>query len=89
MIEELHWDEWNVEHIARHGVTYEEVEEVLQDAPLFIRIRADRVHMIGQTDAGRYPSAFADPLGAGEYYVASARDATRAERRRYQMLRRK
>jgi uncharacterized DUF497 family protein len=87
VIEELRWDPWNIAHIARHHVEYLEVEEMVQNRPLFIRIKAGRLHVIGQSDAGRYLSCFADPLGYGEYYVVSARDATRAERRRYQSWR--
>jgi len=29
-IEELEWDEWNVQHIAEHGVEPWEVEEVCE-----------------------------------------------------------
>ena len=25
----LHWDKWNVEHIGKHGVVPQEVEEVI------------------------------------------------------------
>lgn len=87
MIDELRWDDWNVEHIARHHVEYWEVEEVLQNQPLFIRVRSSRLQMIGQTEAGRYLAAFADHQGYGGYYVVSARDATRSERRRFGMTR--
>lgn len=87
MIGELRWDEWNVEHIARHHVQFWEVDEVLDDKPRFIRVRRGRLEMIGQTAVGRYLSVFADQLGYDEYYVVSARDANRAERRRYARLR--
>ena len=33
VINALIWDEWNKEHIARHGVTPEEVEEVCHRNP--------------------------------------------------------
>lgn len=74
-----------MEHIARHHVQYWEVEQVVQNAPLLIRMGRPRgrIYLIGQSDSGRYVAAFADPEDAGEYYVVSARDATAAERRRY------
>lgn len=87
MIGELRWDEWNIEHVARHHVEPWEVDEVLTDEPRFIRVRQGRLEMIGQTAAGRYLTAFADHEGYDEYYVVSARDANRAERLRYARLR--
>lgn len=86
-IREFFWEQWNVDHIARHHVEYWEVEEVLDDEPIFIRVRAKRLEMIGQTAAGRYLTVFADDWGYGEYYAVSARDATRPERRRYSLIR--
>ncbi len=80
------WDDWNVQHIARHHVQSWEVDEVLDDEPRFIRVRRGRLEMIGQSSAGRYLVVFADDLGFDEYYVVSARDANRAERRRYASL---
>lgn len=85
MIKHLKWDQWNVEHIARHHVEYWEVEELLQNDPLLIRMGRPRgrIHLIGRSDSRRYLAAFADPEDGDEYYVVTARDATSAERRRY------
>lgn len=41
-IGELIWDDWNVEHIADHGVAPEEVEEVCFDKPLVRRAGTTR-----------------------------------------------
>ncbi len=52
------WDEANVGHIARHGVTPGEVESVLGRKPVVIRIEhrggERRVACMGETDAGRH-----------------------------------
>ncbi len=70
-IRELVFDERNIEHIARHGVTPEEVEEVCYLAPHFTRARSKRgrrrYRVIGQTEDGRYLTIFLDPLGKGVY----------------------
>ena len=83
MIGDLKWDDWNVEHIARHHVEYWEVEEMVQNAPLLIRMGRPlgRVHLIGQSASGRYLAAFADPEDGDQYYVVSRkrRDRCRTE----------
>ena len=54
---ELEWDDDNVDHLARHAITPEEVEELFQEAT--VRRRGgtdapDRVRILGRTTAGRY-----------------------------------
>jgi uncharacterized DUF497 family protein len=49
------WDEFNEDHIARHGVTREEFEDVFR-SPMFERIvhtnDEDRVNAAGKTVGG-------------------------------------
>jgi len=51
------WDEANIQHLAAHGVTPMEAEEVLQNEPLEldVQIRAgeERFTQLGETEAGR------------------------------------
>jgi uncharacterized DUF497 family protein len=51
------WDSANIEHIARHNVTPEEAEQVIQnvplDAPAELRNGEKRTVNLGKTDAGR------------------------------------
>jgi uncharacterized DUF497 family protein len=52
------WDEANIGHIARHGVTPEEVEQAFANDPLAVlaeqrRSGEQRVLCAGRTDAGR------------------------------------
>ena len=54
---DFEWDDDNVEHLARHHITPEEVEEVFA-APV-VRRRGgtdapDRFRVLGRTSAGRY-----------------------------------
>lgn len=37
IIRKLIWDEWNIEHIARHHVSPEEVEQICKSENLFNR----------------------------------------------------
>lgn len=76
------------EHIARHGVSVAEVEEVVFGTPLVNRVRHGRYGLIGQTEAGRFVTVILAPCGRSVYGLVTARDATQAERRRYQQHRR-
>ncbi len=80
---DLLWDEWNEEHIARHGVDPEEVEEVAANRPHVVRSRKGRYRLIGQTDAGRFLTVFVAPHGTAGYYVLTARDTTSSERQAF------
>ena len=88
-IRRLIFDEQNEEHIARHGVTPEEVREVCESLPLVRRERHNRLAVYGRTLAGRHLLAILEPSSGGASYVVTARDMSRAERRHYTGTRRK
>ena len=71
------------EHIARHHVTVEEVDEVVFAEAYVRRDKQGYYRLIGQTHAGRYLTVFIAPRGGGAYGLVTARDATDAERRLY------
>jgi uncharacterized DUF497 family protein len=54
---EFDWDARNVRHIARHGITTEEAEQVLRNDPLVLQyqnhVAEERVLCLGQTNNGR------------------------------------
>jgi len=54
-IREFEWDDNNIEHIARHGVFPDEVEDVaFDDAPWIRKGRKGTKYILGYTVAGRY-----------------------------------
>jgi len=54
-IREFEWDDNNIEHIARHGVFPDEVEDVaFDDDPWMRKGRKGTRYMLGYTVAGRY-----------------------------------
>ncbi len=53
VIKSLVWDEWNKAHIAEHGVTIEEVEEVCRHEHKTYETYRGRVELEGRTLAGR------------------------------------
>ncbi|OGW44554.1 MAG: hypothetical protein A2Y66_00455 [Nitrospirae bacterium RBG_13_41_22] len=54
-ITEFEWDDNNIEHIAKHSVSSDEIEEVaFDDDPWIRKGRKDTRYMLGYTIAGRY-----------------------------------
>ena len=83
-VRRLRWDAWNVDHIARHDVTPEEVEEVCHGQPMTSETYKERLRLIGPTSAGRMLTVILAPELQGAYYPITARPASRNERRRYE-----
>ena len=79
----LEWDEWNTNHIAKHGVSRKEVEEAIRDPRAKMRkISKNRYALIGSA-WGRILTVFLDFLEGGRYYVVTARDSTAKEKKIY------
>jgi uncharacterized protein len=87
-LDDLLWDDWNTEHIARHNLTAQEVEEAVFDpSARFLRTRSGeggrRYLVLGLTDAGRYLAVVLEPVGNRTAYVVTARNMTDTEQRRF------
>ena len=81
------WDDGNLDHIARHGVSPEEAEEALLDRRRIgtaIRRSTDELRWgsVGATEDGRI-LAMIYTRRSGRIRIVTARDANVAERRRY------
>jgi len=87
VVRRLNWDEWNIAHIARHGVTQADVELICHNDPLEYRQSyKDRLVVLGQAANGRVMAVIIGPAPdepPGIYYVFTARPADRTERRYY------
>ena len=83
-IRDVHWNQWNIEHIARHGVDPAEAEEVVfSRIHHAIRVGSARYLITGQTAGGRYLAVVVERAEPGDFVVITARDATLRERRIY------
>jgi uncharacterized protein len=86
-IRELIWPEDRVDHIARHGVDPEEVEEVCFGRPLVLRAKASgrspAYYVLGQTATGRYLFCVVLEFPEGKGYPVTARPMVESERRRF------
>jgi uncharacterized protein len=86
-IDELLWPRDRIEHIARHSVTPDEVEEVCFAESLVLRAKSygqnPVYHVLGQTDAGRYLFIVVIQFPEGKGYPVTARPMTGKEERRF------
>ena len=75
------WNDWNTEHIARHGVTPAEAEAVVVSGSIR-RSGTGKYKAIGRSSGGRWIQAVYvfDPPGV--VYVIHARPLTNSEKRR-------
>ncbi|OGM30451.1 hypothetical protein A2630_01885 [Candidatus Woesebacteria bacterium RIFCSPHIGHO2_01_FULL_44_10] len=81
VIKSLVWDDWNIDHIARHNVNPEEVEWVCSTRNVFAKGKQGTYKVIGQTQSGRYLTVIVAPRGRGWFYPVTARDSDKKEKR--------
>ena len=79
VVKELIWDEWNREHLARHEVSKEEVEEVCHGKYKAKASYRKRIQLSGETKNGRRLTIILSPEGRnlekyeeGIYYPITA-----------------
>jgi uncharacterized DUF497 family protein len=89
-VAEFRWNEWNVEHLARHGVKPEEAEDVVMAArqPYPLE-RPDAKWLVwGRTPSGRALQVVFVLDEDDTIYIIHARDLTMREKQRYRRRRR-
>lgn len=79
----LIWNEWNLEHIKKHGVTVEEVEEAYQNEFARSDSYLHRESIYGRTSIGRLITVTVSYAKQLDPYPVSARDMSSKERRAY------
>lgn len=85
VVQRLAWNDWNESHIARHGVTREDVEEVCRGDFIVREAQKGGLMLIGPNQAGRILAVILDPEEErGVFFPVTARPADRRERRTYQ-----
>ena len=79
-IRELIWDEYNVEHIKKHNVIVSEAEEAVKNFIAHKAGKKGRYIAIGRSGT-RLISLIVRRVNTGVYYLVSARDSSKKERR--------
>lgn len=77
------WDEGNEAHLARHGVTPPEAEEIFFGRLYLKRSRRGRYLVLGRSGGGRYLALIVERREGGRVRVVTARDMSERERRLY------
>jgi uncharacterized DUF497 family protein len=82
---EFRWNEWNIEHIGKHGVRPEEAELVIDTArtPFPRRIQDDKRLVWGKGTGGRFIQVIFVLDEDETVYVIHARPLTEQEKRRF------
>ena len=80
-IKKLVWDNYNVEHIKKHNVTIYEAEEAIRNFKAHKVGKKGRYIAIGRVGT-RLLSVIVRRQATGVYYVVTARDAAKEERKR-------
>ena len=78
-IKGLIWDDWNKEHVNKHGISVEEVEEVCHGSHEVAESYRKRILIVGKTKKGRVLAIVLSPedrnlqlYGNGVYYPITA-----------------
>ncbi len=87
---DFRWNDWNVEHLAEHGVSPEEAESVIRAArpPSRRKIEDEKWMVWGQGRGGRFLQVIFILDEDETIYVIHARPLTEKERRRLRRKRR-
>lgn len=83
LFREYEWDDINIEHIARHRVIPQEVEESCFNEPLVMGPGKNKYIIYGRSDSGRYLFIVVVYRTKARGRVITARDMTKSERGLY------
>ena len=76
------WDAFNIEHIKKHNVTIQEVEEATRNVIDHKKARYGRYAVFTKLK-NRLLTLIVKRKGVGVYYIVTARDTAKKERRRF------
>ncbi len=74
------WDQWNTEHIKKHGVLIHEVEEAGKNIIYHRKTEKNRFLAVGMS-GNRMITLIIRRLESTRYFLVTARDASKKERK--------
>ena len=84
VVRRLIWEKTNTDHVARHHVTPQEVEQVCHGKYITFDVHHGRYMIVGSTLTKRILAIIIDPEPkAGVYYPVTARTADKKEKQAY------
>lgn len=81
IVRKLVWNAVNIEHIKKHSVTREEVAVCVKNVSYHKKGYNSRYVLVGRTGK-RILAVILNRQRVGEYFIVTARDADKKERRR-------
>lgn len=85
-IDELVWDDDTIEHIVRHGVNPQEIEDIFCNTYACIRAKYGRYAVYGRTSGGRYIRVIVEHLCRCTYRLRTAWDMNKNEKQKYRKI---
>lgn len=82
-IKSLHWDDVNIEHVARHGVSPANIEDVCFGEHISFRGRERRYILYGKTESGGMIMVVLERLYGQVFSPITARAMTEKEKHSY------
>lgn len=82
MLSEWEWDERNLAHLARHGLTAGTVQEVAENDPKLRRNKRNRaatMQMVGRDDGGKWWTVCIVVIGGGRWRAVTGWPSSPAE----------
>lgn len=80
-VKRLIWDSWNIKHIEKHSVTKNEIELAIKNLAYHKQTYYGRYLLVGRSGL-RILAVVLKRLDVTAYYVVTARDASKKERRK-------
>jgi len=80
---ELQWDDSNIEHIARHGTSPKEVEDVCFGSHISGKEGKARYILGGRTENGRYLTVVIERVGKGIFRPITAFEMSERDKASY------
>lgn len=80
IIRKLIWDQYNIEHIKKHNVTVQEAEEAVKNFIAHKKGKSGRYIAMGRSGT-RLISLVISRVTIGVYYLTTARDSSKKERK--------
>ncbi len=88
-IEKIIWDAWNTSHIAKHGVSMQEVEKALSDLyVVYLPTYNGRILALGRSEM-RLLAIILVEESEREFYIITAQDMSKKERKVYRNAKKK
>lgn len=81
-VNQLIWDDWNINHIKKHSVKPNEVEKTLKSKIKTLKSYKERLLVLGRCGKRLLTIVLAKEKN-NKYYVVTARDMSKKERRYY------